>query len=95
MCILHMCVDVTLLPSVRDKPAPCWLFVDNGHSLHDQILHCSKSVMASFIFSGNAAQAKCCRGGVSLDTPHFEEPVFDVMTVLSSSSGYVEHADII
>jgi hypothetical protein len=95
MCISHMCVNVTLLPSVRDKLAPCWLFVDNGRSLHDQNLRCPKSVMASFIFSGNAAQAKCCRGGMSLDTPHFEEPVFDVTTVLSSSLGYVEHADII
>ncbi len=30
-----------------------------------------------------------------LDKPHFEEPVFDVTTVLLSSLGYVEHADII
>ncbi len=51
--------------------------------------------MASFIFSGNAAQAKCCGGGMLLDMPHLEEPVFDVMTVLLSSPGYMEHADII
>ncbi len=54
-----------------------------------------KSAIVSFIFSGNAAQAKCCGGGVLLDMSHFEEQVFDVMTVLLPLLACVEHADII
>ncbi len=97
MCILHMCADVTLLPSDRDTT--------NGHVVGRllmmsvpslmKICVAPKSVMASFIFSGNTAQTKCCEGGVLLDMPHLEEPVFDGMTVLSSSLGYVEHADML
>ena len=97
MCILHMCVDVTLLPSARDTT--------NGHVVGRllmtgvpsmmKILVAPKSVMASFVFSGNAAQTKCCEGGVLLDMPHLEEPVFDGTTVLSSLLGYVEHADML
>ncbi len=90
MCILHMCVDVTLLPSARDTT--------NGHvvgclltvGVPSRIKNCvaPKSVMASFVYSGNAAQAKCCGGGVLLDMPHLKEPVFDVTTVWRGSSVY-------
>ena len=97
MCISHMYVDVILLLSAKDttnRHVVGHLLMTGVPSMM-KICVAPKSRMASFVFSGNAAQAKCCRGGVSLDTPHFEEPVFDVMTVLSPSSGYVEHADII
>jgi hypothetical protein len=97
MCISHMCVDVTLLPSAWDTT--------NGHvvghllttGVPSMMKNCvaPKSAMASFVFSGNAAQVKCCGGGMLLNMPHLEEPVFDVMTVLSSSLGFVEHADMI
>jgi hypothetical protein len=82
MCILHMCVNVTLLLSARDTT--------NGHVVGHlltmgvpsmmKICVAPKSAMASFVFSGNAAQAKCCGGGMLLDMPHLEKPVFDVTT---------------
>ncbi len=97
MCISHMCVDVTLLPSARDttKGHVVGRLLTTGVPSMMKTCIAPVSAMASIILSGNTAQAKCCGGGMLLDMPHLEEPAFDVLTVLFSSSGYLEHADII